>query len=284
MNNAPAPARRPSALTTILVKVGGSIQDNPTQMKAIAADIAELSSRGHGVIVVHGGGKAISAAMAAAGLQARFVLGQRYTDAATLAIVERVLCGDVNAQLAGDITRGGARAEPMTTLNRPVLYARRAGATDKEGAQHDLGLVGRVTRVDTEALERTVNEGAIPVIAPVALDDATPPPHGRLNVNADLAAGQVAQWDGIGAFILVSDTAGVRVDGTNFAATLTVAQCEDLKARAVIDGGMIPKIDACLMALAKNANRRVCITDGRAAHGLLTAVDGDDFPGTRIVR
>ncbi|MDP1660297.1 MAG: acetylglutamate kinase [Phycisphaerales bacterium] len=284
MNSPDAQRPHPPQHGAILVKVGGSIQDNPAQMKAIAADIAELARRGHGVIVVHGGGKAISAAMTAAGLQARFVLGQRYTDEATLSIVERVLCGEVNAQLAGDITHGGARAEPMTTLNRPVLYARRAGATDKEGAHHDLGLVGRVTRVDTDPLAQSIAGGAVPVIAPVALDEATPPPHAKLNVNADLVAGQVAQWEGVDTFILVSDTAGVRVDGTNYAATLTVAQCEDLKARAVIDGGMIPKIDACLMALAKNPFRRVCITDGRATHGLLSAAVGDDFPGTRIVR
>ncbi len=276
--------RQPAQRGSILVKVGGSIQDNPAQMKAIAADIAELARRGNSLIVVHGGGKAISAAMNAAGLQARFVLGQRYTDEATLAIVERELCGEVNAQLAGDIAQGGARSEPMTTLNQPVLYARRAGATDKEGAHHDLGLVGRVTRVDTEALAQAISKGVVPVIAPVALDEATPPPHGRLNVNADLAAGRVAQWDGVGSFILVSDTAGVRVDATNYAKTLTVAECEDLKARAVIDGGMIPKIDACLMALAKDPGRRVCITDGRAAHGLLSAATGDAFPGTQIVR
>lgn len=268
---------------TILVKVGGSIQDNPDQMKAIAADIAELARRGAAVVAVHGGGKAISAAMNAAGLQARFVLGQRYTDAATMAIVERVLCGDVNAQLVRDIAAAEVSAVPMTTLNQPVLYARRAGATDKEGVEHDLGLVGRVVRVDTAALASTVKGGVVPVIAPVAIDDANAPA-GRLNVNADLAAGQVAQWEKVDTFILVSDTAGVRVDGTNFAKTLTVAECNGLKASGVIDGGMIPKIDACLMALAKNAERRVCITDGRAAHGLLSAVVGDDFPGTRIVR
>jgi acetylglutamate kinase len=268
---------------TILVKVGGSIQDNPAQMKAIAADVAELVKRGSSIVVVHGGGKAISAAMTAAGLQARFVLGQRYTDQKTLDIVERVLCGDVNAQLVRDIASGGACAMPMTTYNSPVLFARRAGATDKEGVEHDLGLVGRVTRVDTSVLADTLKGGVVPVIAPVALDDSTPPPHERLNVNADLAAGQVAQWEGVGTFVLVSDTAGVRVDGTSYAKTLTVAQCNDLKARGVVDGGMIPKIDACLMALAKDPQRRVCITDGRAEHGLLKAVVGDDFPGTRIV-
>jgi acetylglutamate kinase len=268
---------------TILVKVGGSIQDNPAQMKAIGADVAELSRRGAAVVVVHGGGKAISAAMNAAGLQARFVLGQRYTDEATMGIVERVLCGEVNGQLVRDIAEAGVAAMPMTTLNAPVLYARRAGATDKEGVEHDLGLVGRVTRVDFGVLAAAVDGGVVPVIAPVAVDVGRSPA-GRLNVNADLAAGQVAQWEKVDTFILVSDTAGVRVDGTNFAKTLTVTECNGLKASGVVDGGMIPKIDACLMALAKGGGRRVCITDGRAAHGLLSAVVGDDFPGTRIVR
>ncbi|HYD01968.1 MAG TPA: acetylglutamate kinase [Phycisphaerales bacterium] len=271
----------PSRPTT-LVKVGGSIQDNPVQMRSIAADVAELVRRGNGVVVVHGGGKAISAAMAAAGLQARFVLGQRYTDQRTLDIVEKVLCGDVNRQLVRDIAHAGATAMPMTSFANPVLYARRSGVIDSEGIEHDLGLVGRVTRVDTAALADALNGGVVPVIAPVALDDATPPPHGRLNVNADLAAGQVARWDGVGTFILVSDTSGVRVDAAKFAETLTAPQCEDLKSNGVIDGGMIPKIDACLMALAKDPSRRVCITDGRTAHGLLLAATGDDFPGTRI--
>lgn len=268
---------------TILVKVGGSIQDNPAQMAAIAGDVAELSRLGAAVVVVHGGGKAISAAMNAAGLQARFVLGQRYTDAATMEIVERVLCGDVNAQLVRDIRVSGVSAVSMTTLTQPVLFARRAGATDKEGIEHDLGLVGRVVRVETGLLAAVVKDGSIPVIAPVAVDEDLAP-GGRLNVNADLAAGEVAQWDKVDTFILVSDTAGVRVDGTNFAKTLTVAECNGLKSSGVIDGGMIPKIDACLMALSKSPRRRVCITDGRAAHGLLSAVVSDEFPGTRIVQ
>jgi acetylglutamate kinase len=268
---------------TTLIKVGGSIQDNPAQMRAIAADIAELARRGHHPVVVHGGGKAISAAMTAAGLQARFVLGQRYTDEQTLTIVERVLCGDVNTQLVNDINNAGAKAVSMTTLGRPILYGRRAGATDKEGVEHDLGQVGCVTRVDTAALADAVATGSVPVIAPVALEDTTAHPYAKLNVNADLAAGQVAQWQSVTSFILVSDTPGVRIDGAAYAPTLTVAQCNDLKARGVIDGGMIPKIDACLMALAGHPSRRVVITDGRVEHGLLWAATSDEFQGTRIL-
>lgn len=268
---------------TTLIKVGGSIQDNPAQMRAIAADVAALAERGHRPVVVHGGGKAISAAMNTAGLQARFVLGQRYTDEQTLAIVERVLCGEVNSQLVSDINSAGAEAVSMTTLDRPVLYGRRAGATDKEGMEHDLGQVGRVTRVDTAALADAVATGNVPVIAPVALDHSTARPHAKLNVNADLAAGQVARWEAVTSFILVSDTPGVRVDAAAYAKTLTVAQCNDLKARGVIDGGMIPKIDACLMALAGRPNRRVAITDGRVEHGLLLAATSDEFQGTRVL-
>lgn len=268
---------------TIVVKVGGSIQDDPAQMRAIAADVAELARRGHRPVVVHGGGKAISAAMNAAGLRARFVLGQRYTDGRTLEIVERVLCGEVNGQLVRDIGESGARAVAMTTLTSPVLYGVRSGTTDTEGVEHDLGQVGRVTRVDTAALRDAVGAGTVPVIAPVALDESTPPPHAKLNVNADLAAGQVARWDAVESFILVSDTPGVRVDPTNYAATLTVGQCGDLKARGVVDGGMIPKIDACLMALEGRPDRRVAITDGRQPGALLAAATGDAFRGTRVI-
>lgn len=267
---------------TLLVKVGGSIQDNPDRMRAIAGEIADLCRRGYAVAVVHGGGKAISAAMNQAGLEARFVLGQRYTDLETLAIAERVLGGEVNTQLVRDIAQQGPFAMPVSTLTRCVLYARRSGAADSEGTEHDLGFVGRVIEVDAAALQTVVNAGIVPVIAPVALD--LDKPGQRLNVNADLAAGEIARrWGAVSTFVLVSDTAGVRTDSKTYARSLTGAQCAHLRVSGVIDGGMIPKIDACLMALSTRADRRVRITDGRQQGGLLAAVVSDEFPGTAIV-
>lgn len=268
----------------LVVKFGGSVQDDPAQTRAIIDDIAALAQLGLNPIVVHGGGKAISAAMTAAGLTSRFIAGQRYTDAPALAIAERVLAGQINAEIVRLLTERGVRAVSLTTLGCCVLRAARSGASDEHGHPIDLGLVGQVEHVQADVLHALCNDGIVPVIAPVAQDVDEANTTGKLNVNADLAAGMVAQAIRPRAFILVSDTPGIRTDAADpasCAARLSVADIARLKQSKVVDGGMLPKVQACLMALDAGVGH-VAITDGRQVNGLLSSVLSETFPGTLL--
>lgn len=266
----------------IVIKFGGSVQDDPAQTAAIIDDLAALARMGLRPIVVHGGGKAITAALAAAGLQSRFVAGQRYTDGPTLRVAERVLCGQVNAEICRLLTDRGVPAASLTSLSGCALTASRTSAQDAEGHPLDLGLVGQVEAVRTDLLMALCNAGTVPVLAPIAMDLDETSEVGRLNVNADLAAGMVARAIKPHAFILVSDTPGIRTiatDPSSCAKRLTTADIARLKASKVIDGGMLPKVDACLMALDAGVSH-VAICDGRVPGATVASLLASEFPGT----
>lgn len=270
--------RRLSALRSmgLVVKVGGSIQDDPAQMRAVMRDVAALASLEARPVVIHGGGKAITAAMAKAGLQARFVQGQRYTDPATLEIVEKVLAQTVNRELLGYLEDEGCRCRGLTSMGSAVLMGVRTGTDPQPGKpSEDLGLVGRVTKVNVPEILGVCEGGVVPVIAPVARE-ASPPPDspGKLNVNADLAAGTVAAALNPRMFVLVSDTPGVRSDVNKPESSLPVltrGHANELIASGAIAGGMLPKLQACFEALDGGV-QRVCIVDGREGGALLQAV------------
>lgn len=285
----------------VVVKVGGSIQDDVQQLALVASDIAVMRSVGAAVVVVHGGGKAISAAMKDAGLQPRFVQGQRFTDEATLKIAERVLAKVVNAELVGLIARAGVgegSVMGLHSLGTCVLGAVRA---TKAGSAEDLGFVGVVPKggVNVAVIRGLTNQGIVPVIAPVAMDlEGDGEGVGRLNVNADLAGGRVAAELRAAKFVMVSDTPGVRTDAkdaSSYVKRLSRGDVERLKAAGVIDGGMLPKVQGCAMALEAGVGGvggggeggggggGVWIVDGRVAGAaLMAAVDHPETPGTRL--
>ncbi len=276
----------------VVVKVGGSIQDDVAQLALVTNDIAVMRSVGAAVVVVHGGGKAISAAMKEAGLQPRFVQGQRFTDEATLKIAERVLARVVNAELVGLIARSGVGegcVMGLHSLGTCVLGAVRAS---KAGSADDLGHVGVVPRggVNVGVIRGLTMQGIVPVIAPVAFDMEGMGDGlggvGRLNVNADLAGGRVAAELRAAKFVMVSDTHGVRTDpkdASSYVKTLSRGEVERLKGLGVIDGGMLPKVEGCAMALEAGATEGVWIVDGRVAGAaLMAAVDHPEAPGTRM--
>lgn len=295
----------------VVIKVGGSIQDDPAQMRGVMRDVAAIASLGARPVVIHGGGKAISAAMNAAGLKPHFVQGQRYTDDATLRIVEDVLVNRVNRELAGYLRDEGARPVPLHSLGERggrstcVIEAVRTGtdATPERPAE-DLGHVGRVTRVDVQAIiDATQNAGTefggksnsqagpregIPLIAPVALTAGKSPggvrttlPDGsagfaKLNVNADVAAGTIAAALHPGLFVLVSDTPGVRIDPKredSYVQHLSRDSAAQLIRTGIIGGGMLPKINACFEARDAGVDG-VAIVDGRVPGSLLATVVG----------
>ncbi|HPO92219.1 MAG TPA: acetylglutamate kinase [Phycisphaerales bacterium] len=274
----------------VVVKVGGSIQEDRAKMRALMADIAFMSAVGMRPVVVHGGGKSITAAMDKAGLQARFIQGRRYTDARTLEIAERILVHEVNRELVEDLTGAGARAIGLHSLGSCVLFAERMYLQGQGGEKIDLGLVGTVTEVNTILLSALCEDGFIPVIAPVAIarqSGESPADHdkvSKLNVNADTAAGHVAAALKAEKLVVCSDTHGIRTDPKNpnsYASTLTRRDIDAMIASGVIGEGMLPKVEACLVAMAGGVPK-THIIDGRVPHSLLLEIYTDAGVGTQI--
>ena len=265
-----------------VIKLGGSFIDDETALRHVLLDIVFMESVGMRPVVVHGGGRAINRAMEAAGIQARFIQGRRYTDAATLDIVERVLAGEMNENLAAQIEQLGGRAMNLNFRTTNVLFGERLQLDDPPGQSIDLGYVGTVTRVDTLVIKNLCYAGQVPVIPSMCLDSDGQ----KLNVNADTAATAVAQALGAEKLIFMSDVNGVRTrkdDPETLIHTLTATQARELIANGNIESGMIPKVQACLDTLSHGV-RQIHIIDGRLRHSLLLEIYTTRGVGTQIVQ
>jgi len=261
----------------VVVKLGGSAMEDPAATEACLRSVAALFSLGVDLVLVHGGGRPIDRAMAEAGLTPKKVAGRRYTDEATLGIVVAVLF-EINAALVRHLRGLPGKSEQAIS----VLYGRRLLLSGLDDKPIDLGRVGEVTRVDTATLHRHLENGEVPVVPSLALDD-----HGNwLNVNADTAASAVAGALQADKAIFLTDTPGVLRDRANPASLiprLTEREARELIAAGVIDGGMVPKVQACFEALASGA-KSALILDGRVPFSLLDVFLRDTFTGTAISR
>lgn len=267
---------------TIVVKVGGSIMDEPATMAGMIQDVCFMDAVGMHPVVVHGGGKSITEAMQKAGLEAQFVRGRRYTDERTLAIAEHVLINDINRNMVKQIQDLGHKGMGLHSLASCAVFAKRLYLEDsaEAGRKIDIGFVGDVTWVNADLLRALIEADYIPVIAPIARDQAG----GKLNVNADSVAGHVAAALKAEKLVLVSDTHGIRTgeDAASLARSLTKAQIEELVAAETIAGGMLPKVEASLIALEAGV-AKTHIIDGRIPHSLMLEVYTDRGVGTEIV-
>jgi acetylglutamate kinase len=266
-----------------VIKLGGSVLEHEQALRHVLLDIVFMETVGMRPVVVHGGGAAIDRAMDAAGLVPRKIRGRRYTDEATLNIVERVLGYEMNERLAAQIEELGGRAMPLNFRTTNVLFGERLTLTDEQGQPLDLGHVGRVTRVDRTTIENLCYAGQVPVIPSLALDEST---GGKLNVNADTAATAVAQAVGAEKLVYMSDVNGVRRDKhdpDSIIHSLTDREARELIRSGVIDAGMIPKVEACLETLERGV-RKVHIIDGRLRHSLLLEIYTTRGVGTEIVK
>ncbi|MGC8624944.1 MAG: acetylglutamate kinase [Phycisphaerae bacterium] len=266
----------------VIVKLGGSFMDSKDEFRKVLTDIVFMHAVGMRPVVVHGGGKAITQAMNEAGLQAQFVLGRRYTDDRTLAIAEHVLVNDINAFIVATIGELGGQAMPLNSLGSAVLFAEKLYLSDESNPHIDIGRVGQVTRVNAALLQALTAANYIPVIAPIALDTSG----GKLNVNADTAAGFVAAACRAEKMVLVSDTHGIRAhkdDPNSLLHSVTRADIEKLIAAGNIGEGMLPKVEACFIALDGGV-QKTHIIDGRFPHALLLEIYSDQGVGTEIVR
>ncbi|HEY2827686.1 MAG TPA: acetylglutamate kinase, partial [Pirellulales bacterium] len=189
-----------------VIKLGGSVMENENHLRHLLIDVVFMETVGMRPVVVHGGGAAIDRAMAEAGLQPRKIQGRRYTDDATLKIVEEVLAYKTCEAIAHEIEEFGGRAMPLNFRSTNVLFGERITLKDEAGADVDLGHVGRVTRVDRTTIENLCYAGQVPVIPSMCLGPAGE----KLNVNADTAATAVAAALGAEKLIFLSDVNGVR--------------------------------------------------------------------------
>lgn len=266
----------------VVIKLGGSIMQDESALRHVLVDIVFMETVGMRPVVVHGGGTAISRAMSAAGIEARFVQGRRYTDSRTLEIVERVLAGEVNQRVADQIEEYGGRAMNLNFNTTNVLFGEPLRLRDDQGELLDLGYVGQVTRVDRQVIENLCYAGQVPVIPSMCWDAEN---HQKLNVNADTAAEAVAEGLGAEKLVFLSDVNGVRRnkdDATTLIDSLTSRQARELIEDGVIDTGMIPKVEACLKIIERGVGK-VHIIDGRLRHSLLLEIYTNTGVGTQII-
>ncbi len=254
---------------TVVIKIGGSTL--PSQ-NTVLRDVVLLKNLGVTPVVVHGGGSEISDWLKRVGKQSQFVDGLRVTDEETMDIAKMVLVGKVNTDLVAAINGLGGRAVGLSGLDGGLIQAK------KNTDQGDLGLVGEVTQVDLKPLMAIVREGYIPVIAPVGLGaDGV-----CYNINADTAAGHLAAALQAEKILFLTDVPGVVGPDGTFFSQLTMEQAEQLIATGVISGGMIPKLDACFIAL--EGSQRAHIIDGRIPHSLIRELYTNSGVGTMIIR
>ena len=265
----------------VVVKVGGSIMDDETALTNLLVDIVFMNYVGMQPVLVHGGGKAINDAMNKAGLQPQMVQGRRYTDERTLAIADQVLCNQINRFIVNFIQSQGCEAMGLHSLSSVVLFAEKTYLKGEEGRRIDLGFVGEVTEVNARLLRLLVQADSIPCIATIARDRAG----GKLNVNADTAAGAVAAAMKAEKLVVISDTHGIRSDPKDpesLVRHLTVPQIDDMVKSGAIGAGMLPKVEACITALQGGVTK-THIIDGRIPHALLLEIYTEAGIGTEIV-
>ncbi len=266
---------------TFLIKMGGSAMDNPSLVREVMRDIVFLEVAGIRPVIVHGGGKAISAAMNESGLEAKFIGGLRVTSAEAIAIVDRTLHGEINKDLVRAINEFGGKATSIHGTS--VFAAKQLLGKDHDGTMVDIGRVGQVTECRVEEVLNALSAGLVPVISPLGKHEDTNETH---NINADLAAAALACALKPAKLVYLSDVPGLLRDpsdeGTLIESVKGDAVCS-LIDDGTISGGMIPKITSALEALASGVEK-VHFIDGRVPHTLLLEIFTKSGIGTEIRR
>jgi acetylglutamate kinase len=242
-----------------------------------ARDVVLLKLVGMNPVVVHGGGPQIETALARLGMKGTFVQGMRVTDAETMDVVEMVLGGQVNKEVVELINQAGGKAVGLTGQDGAFIRARKMILESKENGNVDLGQVGEIEAIDPAVILALENAGFIPVVAPIGTGkDGT-----TYNINADLVAGKLAEILHAEKLIVLTNTPGVLDKSGKLLTGLTPKKIDDLVAKGVISGGMLPKIGSVLDA-ARAGVKSCHIIDGRVPHALLLEVLTDEGVGTVI--
>jgi len=256
----------------IILKYGGQVMATDQLSKAFAQDAAVCKRVGAIPIVIHGGVPQIKEKLKQQNLESKFILGLRVTDEKVIKVVEEVLLNEINPDLVNTIKKYGVLSEPITVRNKNIIHIAKA-------INPELGFVGDPDQINVELLNSVINDNIVPVIAPMGLD-AT----GQVyNINADTAAGIVANKMEAERLLLMTDVPGVNDKQGNLISKLTIEEAEALIANETITGGMIPKIRTCISAI-RGGVKGVVIIDGRKPHAVLYELFSNQGAGTLIVK
>ena len=265
----------------VVIKFGGSAMEDPDLTKKTMRDIVFMECVGMKPVVVHGGGKAISAKLGELGIETQFINGLRHTCSKTIEVVDDVLHNNVNTGLLDAVTAAGGKG--MTLSGKEFLKASKTTTLDpKTGNDLDLGFVGEIVDIDATPIHDALSSGLLPVIPPLAVDET-----GQVyNINADIAACEIAMALNARKLVFLSDVPGILRDADDEGSiipTVTVDEVDSLIKHNVITGGMAPKIKSAEAALRAGVNK-VHIIDGRIKHSLMLEIFTDTGVGTEIVR
>jgi len=256
----------------IVIKYGGSAQTSETLKQQFAQDIVLLHTVGMKPIIVHGGGKSITNLLNDLGVETKFVDGQRVTTKEVMRIAEMVLSGEINKEIVSLLNNQGGNAIGISGKDANFLEAI---PKDFE----NFGYTGTIQNVNPEMVEKMIAEGFVPVVAPIA--SASTLGHPGFNINADLAASQVAIALKARKVLFLTDTPGVLDKDMNLLSTLDIEKTNALKVDGTINGGMVPKVDACIEAL-RGGVKKAHIIDGRVEHSMLLEILTSTGVGTCI--
>lgn len=268
---------------TIVVKYGGHAMGDEKVAADFARDVVLMKQVGINPVVVHGGGPQIARMLERLKVKSEFIDGLRVTDAATVEIVEMVLSGAINKEIVATINRAGGRAVGLSGKDANFMIARKVTRTKKDPDSNiervlDLGFVGDPHKIDPTFLEGFAKSDIIPVVAPIGVGEAGE----TFNINADTVAGAIAGALKAERLLLLTDVKGVLDKDKNLMPELTAAKVRALIADGTISGGMIPKVETCLLAVDRGVKGAI-IMDGRVRHSILLEVFTDKGVGTMIV-
>lgn len=261
---------------TVVIKYGGHAMTDENLRLSFAKDMALLKLVGINPVIVHGGGPQIEELLVQLGIKSEFINGMRVTDTATMEIVEMVLTGKVNKEIVNNIHLAGGKAVGISGKDAGLIIAGKM-YHDEKGEKVDIGLVGVVEKVNPEIISLLEKDRFIPVIAPIGSDAAGV----TYNINADIAAGKIAEALRAEKFILLTDIEGVMINGSLVSSMSSDEVTGHIKS-GQIKGGMIPKVNCCVEAV-KNGVKKAHIIDGRVEHAVLLEIFTDRGVGTQIV-
>ena len=256
----------------IVIKYGGSAQTSDALKEKFAQDIVLLHTVGLKPIVVHGGGKSITSLLTELGVETRFVDGQRVTSKEVMRIVEMVLSGEINKEIVSLLNNHGTKAIGISGKDANFFEAR---PKDFE----NFGYTGIIEHINPEIVDNIIEDGFVPVIAPIGSSSMVG--HPGFNINADLAASQISIAVQARKVLFLTDTEGVLDKEMKLITNLDIEKTEKLKKNGTIQGGMVPKVDACIEAL-RGGVKKAHIIDGRVEHSLLLEILTSSGVGTCI--
>jgi len=276
------PYIREHAGNTIVIKYGGHALGNSELSQSFSKDIGLIKEVGILPVIVHGGGPQIGALLKEKNIQSTFVEGLRVTDKETVKVVEEVLANDINKQIVESIKQSGGKAIGLAGNKNNLIEASKLNVQIKDSDSNiekilDIGFVGQPTKINTDIIKKHLNDGYIPVIAPLGIDNN----NNNYNINADTVAGHLAGTLQASKLLLLTDVAGILDEKKKLISSLSLEDAEKIVIKDFIGGGMKPKILTCIDAMKKGVVKST-ILDGRISHSLILELFTEHGIGTQI--